>query len=126
MNAVQRDRFRGGRGDGPGAALQPRQFAPASASAATMPSTSSGPGLALYGGVPRDEAEGHIAQVAFPEAEVVQRRTVRAGESIGYGATWTADARHRGGDRQHRLCRRLSALLRRRAAARRSAARRCR
>ena len=49
------------------------------------------PGLALYGGVPRREAEGHIAQVAFPEAEVIQRRTVKAGESIGYGATWTAD-----------------------------------
>ncbi len=50
------------------------------------------PGLALYGGIPRDEAVGHIAQVAFPEAEVIQRRTVRAGETIGYGATWTADA----------------------------------
>ncbi len=48
------------------------------------------PGLALYGGVPRAEAAGHIAQVAFPEAEVVQRRTVRAGESVGYGAIWVA------------------------------------
>ena len=49
------------------------------------------PGLALYGGVPRSEAEGQITQVAFPEAEVVQRRTVKAGETIGYGATWTAE-----------------------------------
>ena len=49
------------------------------------------PGLALYGGVPRDEAVGHIAQVAFPEAEVVQRRTIKAGETCGYGATWTAE-----------------------------------
>jgi alanine racemase len=48
------------------------------------------PGLALYGGIARREAEGHVAQVVFPEAEVVQRRTVRAGESIGYGASWTA------------------------------------
>ena len=48
------------------------------------------PGLALYGGIPRDEAIGHIAQVAFPQAEVLQRRVVRAGETIGYGATWTA------------------------------------
>ena len=48
------------------------------------------PGLALYGGVPRSEADGHIAQVAYPEAEVVQRRTVKASETIGYGATWTA------------------------------------
>ncbi len=50
------------------------------------------PGLALYGGIPRDEAAGHIAQVAFPQAEVIQRRTVRAGETIGYGATWSATA----------------------------------
>ena len=49
------------------------------------------PGLALYGGVPRSEAAGHILQVAFPEAEVVQRRTIKAGETIGYGATWTAE-----------------------------------
>lgn len=48
------------------------------------------PGLALYGGVPRAEAEGKISQVAFPEAEIVQRRVVKAGETIGYGATWTA------------------------------------
>jgi alanine racemase len=48
------------------------------------------PGLALYGGIPREEAVGHISQVAFPEAEVVQRRTIRAGETCGYGATWTA------------------------------------
>jgi len=49
------------------------------------------PGLAIYGGVPRSEALGHIAQVAFPEAEVVQRRSVKAGETIGYGATWVAE-----------------------------------
>ena len=48
------------------------------------------PGLALYGGVPRREAAGKIAQVAFPEAQIVQRRTVRAGESVGYGATFIA------------------------------------
>ena len=48
------------------------------------------PGLALYGGVPRPEACGHIAQVAFPEAQIVQRRHVPAGESVGYGATWCA------------------------------------
>ena len=49
------------------------------------------PGLAIYGGIPRIEAEGHIAQVVLPEAEVLQRRTVRAGESVGYGATWIAE-----------------------------------
>ena len=48
------------------------------------------PGLALYGGIPRREAAGHIAQVAFPEAQVVQRRRVSAGDSVGYGASWVA------------------------------------
>jgi alanine racemase len=48
------------------------------------------PGLALYGGIPRGEAAGHIAQVAYPEAQIVQRRRVSAGESIGYGATYRA------------------------------------
>ena len=46
------------------------------------------PGLALYGGVPRREAEGHLAQVARVEARIVQRRRAEAGESVGYGATW--------------------------------------
>ena len=50
------------------------------------------PGLALYGGVPRREAEGRILQVAHVEAQVVQRRTIRAGESCGYGATFVAEA----------------------------------
>jgi alanine racemase len=50
------------------------------------------PGLALYGGIPRHEAEGLIRQVARVEAVVVQRRTIRAGESCGYGATFVADA----------------------------------
>jgi alanine racemase len=50
------------------------------------------PGLSLYGGVPRREAEGSIRQVARVEAEIVQRRTVRAGESCGYGATFVAEA----------------------------------
>ena len=51
------------------------------------------PGLALYGGIPRNEAEGQIAQVAHLEAQIVQRRTIRAGETCGYGATFTADRR---------------------------------
>jgi alanine racemase len=49
------------------------------------------PGLALYGGVPRTEAIDHIRQVARIEAQIVQRRTVRAGESCGYGATFVAE-----------------------------------
>lgn len=50
------------------------------------------PGLALYGGVPRPELAGVIRQVATPEAQVLQRRRVVAGDTIGYNATWTAPA----------------------------------
>lgn len=49
------------------------------------------PGLALYGGVPREEARDGIRRVVFPEAEMVQRRRVLKGESVGYGATWVAE-----------------------------------
>src|SRR5690606_15400014 len=49
------------------------------------------PGLALYGGIPRAEAVGHIRQVAFPEAQILQRRRLGTGESIGYNATFVAD-----------------------------------
>lgn len=48
------------------------------------------PGIALYGGTPREEAAGHMRQVVFPEARVLQVRSVQAGETVGYGATWTA------------------------------------
>ncbi|HEX9946828.1 MAG TPA: alanine racemase [Allosphingosinicella sp.] len=50
------------------------------------------PGLALYGGVPRREAAGHIRQVVRIEAQVIQRRRVEAGGSVGYNGTWTAQA----------------------------------
>ena len=68
------------------------------------------PGLSLYGGVPRKEAGGNIRQVARVEAQIVQRRRIPEGESCGYGATFIARG-HRGGDPQHRLCRRLPARL---------------
>ena len=48
------------------------------------------PGLSLYGGIPRAEAEGHIRQVARIAAQIVQRRTIPQGESCGYGATFIA------------------------------------
>jgi alanine racemase len=48
------------------------------------------PGLALYGGVPRAEAQAAIRQVARVEAQIVQRRSIPAGESCGYGATFVA------------------------------------
>ncbi len=48
------------------------------------------PGLALYGGVPSPALEGRIAQVAYPEAQVIQTRRLRAGDTVGYNATFTA------------------------------------
>jgi len=48
------------------------------------------PGLSLYGGIPREEAEGNIRSVMRVDAEIIQRRVIRAGESCGYGATFTA------------------------------------
>jgi alanine racemase len=48
------------------------------------------PGLALYGGVARAELAGVIVSVAMPQAQVLQRRSVSAGESVGYNALWRA------------------------------------
>ena len=89
MNLVQRDRFAA-----VAATIAARRYALANSAGICLGSDYSfdlvRPGLALYGGVPRNEALGHIRQVAYPEAEVVQRRTIKAGETCGYGATWTA------------------------------------
>ncbi|MEG8040725.1 alanine racemase [Sphingomonas sp. LR60] len=49
------------------------------------------PGLALYGGVPVAGLAGAICPVATIAAEVLQCRTVRAGETVGYNATWRAE-----------------------------------
>lgn len=49
------------------------------------------PGLALYGGVPRPDMAGHLRPVVQPEVEVLQRRTVPAGQVVGYNAAWTAE-----------------------------------
>ncbi|MDR6852980.1 alanine racemase [Sphingomonas sp. BE123] len=48
------------------------------------------PGIALYGGVPGPALAGRIRQVVTPEAQILQRRRVPAGASVGYNATWTA------------------------------------
>ncbi len=48
------------------------------------------PGIALYGGIPSPTLVGRIRQVVTPEAQILQRRLVPAGESVGYNATWTA------------------------------------
>jgi alanine racemase len=91
MNEVQRDRFAA-----VAATVTARRYSLANSAGICLGRDYAfdlvRPGLAHYGGVPRDEAIGNIAQVAFPEAEVVQRRTIKAGETCGYGATWTAGA----------------------------------
>ncbi|AUW60254.1 alanine racemase [Sphingobium sp. SCG-1] len=48
------------------------------------------PGLALYGGVPRQEAAGMLRQVVTPQAEILQVRRVLSGDTVGYNATFTA------------------------------------
>ena len=50
------------------------------------------PGLALYGGVPCAGLAGQIRQVARPEAQLIQRRQLQPGDSVGYNATFTATA----------------------------------
>jgi alanine racemase len=48
------------------------------------------PGLGLFGGRPCPDARTH--RVVTPEAQVIQVRSVAAGETVGYGATWSAPA----------------------------------
>ena len=50
------------------------------------------PGLALYGGIPRNELVAGIRSVGSIEAQILQRRMVRAGDPIGYNAKFTAPA----------------------------------
>lgn len=91
MNARQLERFRE-----LAAAMPARRYSIANSAGICLGSDFSfdlvRPGLSLYGGVPRSEAEDNIRQVARVEAQVVQRRRIRAGETCGYGATFTAAA----------------------------------
>ena len=49
------------------------------------------PGLALYGGIPVPSAGPLIRQVVQPEAQIIQRRRIAAGDKVGYNATFVAD-----------------------------------
>jgi len=49
------------------------------------------PGLALYGGVPRDELARVIDQVAYLEAAIIQTRHLNAGDAVGYNGEFIAD-----------------------------------
>ena len=48
------------------------------------------PGLSLYGGIPRSDLAGTIRQVAHPQAMVLQVREIKAGDTVGYNATFAA------------------------------------
>ncbi|MDO1558334.1 alanine racemase [Brevundimonas sp. 2R-24] len=49
------------------------------------------PGIALYGAGPCGHPEPRLKPVATFSAEVLQVRHVKAGETVGYGATFTAE-----------------------------------
>lgn len=48
------------------------------------------PGAALYGVNPTPEADNPMLPVIELKARIVQTRSVERGDSVGYGATWTA------------------------------------
>ena len=48
------------------------------------------PGAALYGVNPTPEADNPMQPVVESKARIVQTRIIDKGESVGYGATWTA------------------------------------
>jgi alanine racemase len=48
------------------------------------------PGVAIYGGNPTPEADSPVQPVVNLKARIVQIRNVDRGETVGYGATWTA------------------------------------
>ncbi len=52
------------------------------------------PGLSLYGGWQRPELEGQIRQVVFPQAQILQVRSLQPGEMVGYNATYVAQHAH--------------------------------
>lgn len=49
------------------------------------------PGIALYGGVPRAELHGQIKQVAHMQAAIMQTRTLKPGDKVGYNGEFVAD-----------------------------------
>jgi alanine racemase len=48
------------------------------------------PGIAIYGGNPTPALPNPMRAVALLEGAILQTRTVHAGETVGYGATWQA------------------------------------
>lgn len=89
MNAAQRTRFLAAAAAFPGA----RRSLSASGGAMLGPDYAFDlirPGVGLYGGSPLDQGGPKLAPVARVTAPVLQVRTIEAGATIGYGATFTA------------------------------------
>ncbi|ATW04744.1 alanine racemase [Sphingorhabdus sp. YGSMI21] len=53
------------------------------------------PGLSLYGGVQRPALDDIVSQVAFPQAEILQVRSLLPGDRLGYNAQYIADEPHK-------------------------------
>lgn len=91
MNAQQRDRFVAVAGQ-----VKARRYSLANSAGICLGADYAfdltRPGLALYGGIPRAEAIGAIRPVVGIEAQILQLRDVPAGASVGYGATFVAEA----------------------------------
>ena len=91
LNARQRDRFARAAAALPG----PRRSLANSAGVLLGPGYTLDevrPGIALYGGGPCGRPDPRFRAVATLTAPVLQLRTVRPGESVGYGATVTVPA----------------------------------
>lgn len=90
LNAVQLSRWQDAR-----RAVAHRRASLANSAGITLGNTYHGeltrPGIALYGGAPCAALEGLIRQVLRPEAAVMQVRTLKSGDSVGYNATFVAD-----------------------------------
>ncbi len=88
MNAVQRERFAALAG-----ATSAKRMSLANSAGIALDGYAfdlTRPGLALYGGVPRPNLADAIKPVVRVEAQVLQRRRVATGATVGYNATWTA------------------------------------
>lgn len=89
QNALQRDRF-----DAARPAISARRYSLANSAGITLGQAfhhdTTRPGLALYGGVPCGALDGVIQPVMHIEARLLQVRSIQPGDSIGYGATFTA------------------------------------
>jgi alanine racemase len=90
MNAMQRERFRA-----VASAVAANRYALCNSAGIALGQDYSfdlvRPGISIYGGIQRPEFEDDIRQALRVEAQIVQRRTIPAGETCGYGATFQAN-----------------------------------